>query len=64
MAQTRREPVTKRLLFDFYISSGKTINVDDAITCGWRDPCANYTADNVHFSEVGYQLLAKAVMAA
>jgi len=38
----------------------KTINVDDAITCGWQEPCTNYLDDG-HFSEAGYRVILKSV---
>jgi hypothetical protein len=38
-----------------------SIDVDDAITCRWKAPCANYSDDNLHFSEVGYRILRNAV---
>jgi len=42
----------------------KAINVDDAITCGWQEPCANYSDDHVHFTEAGYRVILKSVMSA
>ncbi len=39
----------------------KTINVDDAITCHWKEPCANYGEDHVHFTDAGYRVLQNAV---
>ena len=38
----------------------KTINVDNAITCGWQAPCVNYADDHLHFHEPGYRVLGKA----
>ena len=40
----------------------KTINVDDAITCGWQEPCANYLDDKLHFTEAGYRVILKTVI--
>jgi lysophospholipase L1-like esterase len=41
----------------------KTINVDDEITCGWRQggwqACRNYQPGNVHFSAAGYEVILK-----
>jgi lysophospholipase L1-like esterase len=42
----------------------KSINVDDTMTCDWKQPCANYANDNLHFSEIGYRVLLKAVKTA
>jgi lysophospholipase L1-like esterase len=39
----------------------KTVNVDEAITCGWRQPCENYADDNLHFTEAGYGVLLRAI---
>ena len=39
----------------------KTINVDDEITCGWRDGCPNYSDDGLHFSEAGYLVILNSV---
>jgi lysophospholipase L1-like esterase len=39
----------------------KTINVDGSITCGWKQPCANYGVDNLHFTEAGYRIILHAV---
>lgn len=39
----------------------KTINVDDAITCHWKEPCANYGEDHVHFTDAGYRILQEVV---
>ena len=42
-----------------------TINVDDEITCGWQPTgwkaCKNYLADNLHFSQAGYRVIAAAL---
>jgi len=37
----------------------KTINVDEEITCGWKNPCPNYALDNLHFSPAGYAIIFK-----
>jgi lysophospholipase L1-like esterase len=42
-------------------SGVKTINVDDAITCRWHQPCGYYEEDEVHFTETGYQLLGQII---
>jgi lysophospholipase L1-like esterase len=34
-----------------------TINVDDAITCGFAEHCPNYLEDRIHFSDTGYRVL-------
>ena len=47
-----------------HVPGVKAINVDDAITCGWQEPCANYLDDNLHFTEAGYQVILKSVMSA
>jgi len=39
----------------------KSINVDNAVTCGWRQPCQNYAPDNLHFTASGYEILLNAV---
>lgn len=39
----------------------KTINVDDAITCDWHQPCPNFEKDNEHFTSLGYRILLDAV---
>jgi lysophospholipase L1-like esterase len=44
-----------------HVPGVKAINVDDAITCDWHLPCENYRSDNVHFTEVGYQVILEAV---
>lgn len=41
--------------------SVRAINVDDTISCGWKQPCTNYASDNLHFSDNGYQVLQKSV---
>jgi lysophospholipase L1-like esterase len=41
-----------------------TINVDDEITCHWHQPCENYLDDNLHFSPLGYSVLADALNSA
>jgi hypothetical protein len=35
----------------------ETINVDDAITCGFAEYCPNYDADRIHFSDRGYRMM-------
>jgi lysophospholipase L1-like esterase len=35
----------------------KTINADHAVACSWQQPCENYRADNLHFTEAGYRTL-------
>jgi lysophospholipase L1-like esterase len=44
-----------------HFSGVKTINVDDSITCGWKQPCQNYSVDNLHFTKAGYQIILHAV---
>jgi platelet-activating factor acetylhydrolase IB subunit beta/gamma len=44
-----------------HFSGVKTVNVDDAITCGWKQPCANYGVDNLHFTKAGYRIILRAV---
>jgi lysophospholipase L1-like esterase len=39
----------------------KTINIDDAITCQWHTPCGYYKEDEVHFTEIGYQLVGQII---
>jgi lysophospholipase L1-like esterase len=43
-----------------HVPGVKAINVDDVITCGWQEPCANYS-DGVHFTQAGYQVILKSV---
>ena len=45
-----------------HVPGVKAINVDDAITCGWQEPCTNYLDDNVHFTEAGYRVILKSIM--
>jgi lysophospholipase L1-like esterase len=45
------------------ISGVKTINVDDEITCGWKEGCPNYAADTLHLTENGYHVLLKRLLA-
>jgi lysophospholipase L1-like esterase len=42
----------------------KTVNLDEEITCGWKDEvgsgeCPNYLPHNVHFSPTGYEIILK-----
>ncbi len=37
----------------------KTINVDEEITCGWKNTCPNYALDNLHFPRAGYAIIFK-----
>jgi hypothetical protein len=42
----------------------ETINLDNEITCGWKEDgasgsCPNYLFDNVHFSTAGYGTILK-----
>ena len=44
----------------------ETLNVDNEITCGWKDEgasgaCPNYLADNWHFSTAGYETILKSL---
>jgi platelet-activating factor acetylhydrolase IB subunit beta/gamma len=44
------------------VSGVKTIIVDEVISCGWREPCANYSDDNLHFTDAGYRVLLRQVV--
>jgi lysophospholipase L1-like esterase len=40
----------------------ETVNVDDEITCGWKEEsvsgaCPNYLPDKLHFSAAGYETI-------
>ncbi|WP_186442338.1 GDSL-type esterase/lipase family protein [Methylorubrum populi] len=37
-----------------------TINIDNEISCGSKQPCANYASDNLHLSAAGYAVLQSA----
>src|SRR5439155_17009918 len=39
------------------VNSFETINIDDAITCGFAEHCPNYRDDRIHLSESGYRVL-------
>jgi lysophospholipase L1-like esterase len=41
--------------------SVRTLNVDDAITCGRGPDCANYRPDRLHFADPGYAVLGREV---
>jgi lysophospholipase L1-like esterase len=38
----------------------KTVNADDAITCHWKLPCANYQPDLLHLTPEGYSVILQA----
>jgi lysophospholipase L1-like esterase len=38
----------------------KTVNADDAITCNWKLPCANYQSDLLHLTPEGYSVILRA----
>jgi lysophospholipase L1-like esterase len=42
-------------------SSVRTLNVDEAITCGGVVDCANYQQDRLHFTDRGYAVLRREV---
>ena len=35
----------------------KTVNIDNTITCHWKQPCRNYREDNLHFTYAGYRAI-------
>jgi platelet-activating factor acetylhydrolase IB subunit beta/gamma len=46
----------------------ETVNVDDEITCGWKEEdvsgaCPNYLPDHLHFSTAGYEIILKSLRA-
>ena len=42
----------------------RSINVDEVITTGFSSDCRNYLADRIHWSEEGYRVLTRHVVAA
>jgi lysophospholipase L1-like esterase len=39
--------------------NAQSLNIDQAITCNWTKPCANYIADTIHFDRAGYETFSK-----